>query len=81
MAEQQRISAREAARIAAAYFRKVTESRPTGIAVEEVELSENGADWLITLGFIGEDFTTRLYKVFRIDAVTGDVRSMKIRTP
>jgi hypothetical protein len=64
--------------------------------LEEVELSDNQAYWLITLGFHvpnrnpaksiasammteGPQKYQRKYKVFRIDANTGAVMSMKIR--
>lgn len=61
--------------------------------LEEAELSEDKKHWFITLGFIRPvDKTSnplanfmetpnyeREYKVFKIDATTGEVQSMKIR--
>ena len=63
------------------------------LRLEEAELSEDKEHWFITLGFIrpvdktsnylGDLITTRNYereyKIFKIDATTGEVQSMKIR--
>ena len=58
------------------------------LRLEEVELSEDRKYWLITLGFItitpGEEESffskkDRDYKVFKINAETSEVESMKIR--
>lgn len=57
------------------------------IRLEEVELTEDDKFWLITLSFVDRAAATlqnvfspaRQYKTFRIDAETGDIRSMKIR--
>lgn len=52
-----------------------------GVQLEEVELSEDEAEWIITLSYTeapGSPFIK--YKIFRIEANTGRVRSMKIRT-
>ncbi len=58
------------------------------IRLEEVELDEDESCWLVTLGFsrpIDNQFiqtmVQREYKLFEIDAITGEVKSMKIRTP
>ncbi len=62
------------------------------LRLEEAELSEDKKHWFITLGFIRPvDKTSnplanlmetpnyeREYKVFKIDATTGEVKSMKI---
>jgi hypothetical protein len=64
-----------------------------GLRLEETELSENKQYWLITLGFdlpvdahrdplqsIGMNKKYgREYRIFKIDAQTGEVQSMKIR--
>jgi len=59
------------------------------IRLEEVELSEDGKFWFVTLGFdrpvdaplaILQNQIQREYKQFKIDAVTGEVKAMKIRT-
>ena len=58
------------------------------LRLEEVELSEDRKYWLITLGFIAnttgeeESFFSkkeRDYKVFKVNAETGEVESIKIR--
>jgi hypothetical protein len=65
------------------------------ILLEEVELSENKQYWYVTLGFsrpvaksektLIPDVislatkTEREYKIFTVDAETGEVKSMKIR--
>lgn len=64
------------------------------LQLEEVEYEETSAAWLITLGFNvknmnpmsgigaalgGNQQYIRKYKIFCIDAITGKVKSMKIR--
>jgi hypothetical protein len=67
------------------------------LALEEVEMSEDGHYWLITLGFFlpskrpvspfesvlrkaHEQGFERRYKLFKVDAATGKVEAMKIRS-
>lgn len=59
-----------------------------GVSLEEVELSADDCYWMVTLGFPAEPSgrfsqfaspSTREYKVFKVDAKTGTVGSMKIR--
>ena len=67
------------------------------LALEEVERSDDGNYWLITLGFLvpnrnqtrgplaaltGTEASpyVRKYKLFKIDAATGEVLAMKIRS-
>lgn len=64
------------------------------LRLEEVELSEDQREWLITLGFDVPVKTNSLanfmagtnsihqreYKLFKVDSETGEVKSMKIRT-
>lgn len=62
-----------------------------GIRLEETEYDEKGrGTWLITLSAYEEpDISTgilgalasgkRTYKLFRVDALTGDVKAMKVR--
>ncbi len=61
----------------------------TDVRLEEVELSEDDKFWFVTLGFdrpietpfaLVKNQMHREYKQFKIDAVTGDVKAMKIRT-
>lgn len=64
------------------------------LQLEEIQLDTNQNEWQVTLGFniknanplrgIGAAFSgdrmyVRKYKLFHIDANSGDVRSMKIR--
>jgi hypothetical protein len=57
----------------------------SGISLEEVELSADERFWLVTLGFPALGRWSELagagrdYKVFKVDAETGIVSSMKIR--
>lgn len=65
---------------------------PDSMRLEEVELADQENEWLITLGFdmpvkTNESLAASLapsykreYKVFKVDAETGAVKSMKIRT-
>ena len=86
---RERIDARVAANAAAAYFKNLY-STVTAFSLEEVELSENGKYWLITLSFeipahLGSGFPLPFqppktkYKIFKVDAQTGSVVAMKIR--
>lgn len=58
------------------------------VQLEEVELSEDKAFWLITLSYEGVSSSVAssmlvgkslLYKIFKLDAESGEVLSMKIR--
>jgi hypothetical protein len=62
------------------------------LRLEEVELSEDKKNWLITLGYEQPSYRNnplglptipqpqpREYKVFKLNAETGEVESMKIR--
>ncbi len=63
------------------------DDRLAGITLEEVELSPDERHWLVTLGFpaatgrFGQFAmgASRDYKVFKVDAGSGSVGSMKIR--
>ncbi|MCI0365122.1 MAG: hypothetical protein L0Y44_04885 [Phycisphaerales bacterium] len=60
-------------------------------SLEEVELSDDGRWWFVTLGYHGRNNqksvslalglpeTPDFYKIFEINRDTGDVRAMKIR--
>ena len=80
------LDVKEAAQRAAEYFAGLyAEQGIANVQLEEVELSEDGQNWLITLSYpapreVGSlAFRARKYKVFTIDASTGEVKSMKIR--
>lgn len=73
----------------------LAERKPSGLRLEEVELSEDGAQWLITLSFLEiqsveeqspiakamlqTPLMTRVYKQIRLDSETGKFISMRIR--
>lgn len=83
------LDVKEAARKASEYFAGLytAEGGLFGdVQLEEVELTDDGQYWLITLSYsrttalgtiLGN--SARKYKVFKIDAGTGQVKSMKIR--
>jgi hypothetical protein len=95
---ENRITLKEAAQIAENYFSELYPrlQRPmANVMLEEVEEIDDGANWLITLGYdlerksnihpqsalaFGQPLSSRQYKVVKIDAKTGRVRSMKIRS-
>ena len=60
-------------------------SQVADVMLEEVERSEDGKHWLVTLGFTpresgtGSSTIERTFKVLKIVAETGEVLSMKIR--
>lgn len=83
------IDARAAAQAAAAYF-QVLYPNVTAFGLEEVELSDDGSHWQITLSFEVSQKPGGLvafpfqppktkFKVFKVDARTGEVVSMRIR--
>jgi hypothetical protein len=93
-----KIDVRSAVLAAKNYFEEIQDmigNSIQGILLEEVELSENGMFWYVTLSFnrpaaktertIIPDFISLAtkheyeYKTFTIDAETGEVKSMKIR--
>lgn len=79
------LDVKEAAQKASEYFAALyADQGVSKVQLEEVELSDDGKYWMITLGYPvqGPLFTVppkRQYKVFKIDANTGEVKSMKIR--
>lgn len=81
------IDAKQAVIAAANYFTQVT-GNTSGVTVEEIE--REGDVWLVTLGFYPPAIpstpfslapATKAFKVFRVDATSGEVLSMKIREP
>jgi hypothetical protein len=78
---------KDAAQSALSYFGEIYGTKYSNVIVEEVELSEDERFWYITLGYdlpsIIPQFGgtgPRGYKTFKIDAATGKVISMKIRS-
>ena len=82
------LDVKEAAQKASDYFAALYSGQGiSNVQLEEVELTDHGRYWLITLSYpqpsdLAGLFGTgsrREYKVFKIDARTGEVKSMKIR--
>ena len=82
------LDVREATRTAFEYFGSLYGGEVSDVRLEEVELTEDGGYWLVTLSYhAGSEIAVmfnkatmpREYKLFRIDAITGEVKSMKIR--
>ena len=82
------IDVKEATKSAINYFTDIYGEKIRGIAVEEIELSDDEHYWYITIGYIDESQSTgyfqpfgqnRVYKIFEIDAKDGTVKSMKMR--
>jgi hypothetical protein len=82
------LSAKDAVVAAGKYFKELT-GIDSGVTIDEVELEEAKGKkyWMVTLGYL--DPTSQLpfslekkknYRVFKVDAITGSVLSMKIRT-
>jgi hypothetical protein len=76
------IDARDAAKAAADYYENISADRAR-LSIEEIEIDEDNGFWLITLGIadafgIGMNNRSKEYKIFKIDAESGEVKSMKI---
>jgi len=78
--EKRRLTAKEAAEVAAKYLAELRDMDRLDISIEEIELSSDEMYWLITLGhprsYLG---TAKDYKVIKVDAKTGEVISMKMK--
>ncbi len=84
------ITIKEAFRAATEFAQELYGTERVAISLEEVELSSDDRDWLITLGFANRALNPlvdvvggnvrRDYKIFRVDGESGQVRSMKIRS-
>jgi hypothetical protein len=86
------ISVRDAAKSALDFYKDIYPNT-SGELIEEVELDDSKQYWLITLSFFGTVPTNtisplsavlqpkyeRNYKIFKVDANSGNVESMKIR--
>ena len=96
------IDVKEAVTVAFNFFNSLynNDRRVSNLHLEEVELSEDGKYWLITLSYLHEQphlstinplstinspwqnpprQTNKEYKLFRINAETGEPKAMKIR--
>jgi hypothetical protein len=84
------LEVKEAVKIATEYIQTLFgEKQIPELRLEEVELTPDNQFWEVTLSFVvreptaylslGDAARTREYKIFRINAETGQVQSMKIR--
>lgn len=80
-----KMSAREACNIAKKYFWELL-LRKIDLQIEETEMDTDEKNWLITISYEEKDkstssllFSKKLYKKFKVDAINGVVKSMKIR--
>lgn len=75
------ISVKEAVARAIHYLDELGELMPkSGLRLEETEFDDASGQWLITLSFGPNLFTNeRTYKIFKVEADTGQIKSMKIR--
>jgi hypothetical protein len=81
------LDVKEAAQRASEYFgRLYADQGVSNVQLEEVELTADEQYWLITLSYPEVPLNMvpvlnfkKKYKVFKIDAKTGEVKSMKIR--
>jgi len=76
------IDVKQAAEKAREYFVELNKDRQLYfLSLEEVELSEDEKYWFITLSYSDDPISSSSrYKIFKIDANSGRVISMKIRT-
>lgn len=72
------------------YIQDLIRLSTNDIRLEEIELSDDKQFWLITISFEAKTFTEELsmgiryrdereYKIFKVNAQTGEIESMKIR--
>jgi len=88
------VDVKQAVKSAESYARELFgEKELRHLRLEEVELSDDGQQWRITLGWVERSVTQpglifqngtvqklpRVYKVFEVDAESGKVNTMKIR--
>jgi hypothetical protein len=75
------LTAKEAAQRCRSYLAELL-GGVADVRLEEVELGEERTYWYVTLSYQRQDsfpMIGRDYKVFKVDARSGDVLSMKIR--
>jgi hypothetical protein len=85
--EEAMLGVKQAVSAATTYAREIFGSAKA-LTLEEVEKSPDGRYWMITLGIdeklsqievLGGIRPRRDYKIFKVDAASGEVLSMKIR--
>ena len=75
------IDVKDAASTAGEFLRHVRDGELYNLEIEEVEIDEKEEYWYVTLGFGTNPFSSgRQFKVFKIDAESGRVVSMKMRS-
>jgi hypothetical protein len=92
MAQLNLIDVKSAVKTAMDYLAEFHDLIPVNdVRLEETEYNEGAGEWLITLSSVDSRSPTgslaaafgggkRDYKIFRIDAAKGNVKSMKVRT-
>lgn len=83
------ITAQDAGKIAKKYYEEIASGEKHRLTLEEVELSNDGKYWLITLGIYTPTAAMMLrsqgideavnYKIFKINRSNGEVVYMKMR--
>ena len=83
------IGVKEAVNKAIDFVQDLYGDTAAALSLEEVELTDDGRYWLITVGFVRPQLdnplrvfaggAARAYKVIKVDAQTGEPLSMKIR--
>jgi len=82
------IDVKKAANSAITYFNDLYGKTYQDIIVEEIELTDDEQCWYITISYVERSLTAgfahylggnREYKIFKINAKDGTVKSMKIR--
>lgn len=86
----EQITAQDAGKIAKKYYEEIASGEKHRLILEEVELSNDGKYWLITLGIYTPTTAMMLrsqgideaanYKIFKINKSSGEVISMKMRS-
>jgi len=80
-AVEKKIGAKEAVQIATRYLSNMRNLPAVYISLEELELTDDRKTWLVTLGHPrGYEGPVEEYKLIKVDAGTGDVISMKMRS-
>ncbi|HEY4941584.1 MAG TPA: hypothetical protein VII56_09150 [Rhizomicrobium sp.] len=79
------IPVKQAVQNALAYVREFGDLFPSlsGARLEETEFDDERHEWVITMSFEESALYGggRLYKIFRVDAASGDVTAMRYRRP
>jgi hypothetical protein len=87
--ENKKLDAKEATKKAAEYLHDIKHIGLDNISIEEIEMTEDKKYWLITLGYVQytrisifgpTPIEKKIYKIFKVDANTGEIISMKIRS-